>query len=161
MTVSRETTAFNLPDNSTAFVTPQARAGDGFAGSKPSYEEPYYLDQPVGTKSSTGLGFTFPALFRIGGDGWMLLSETGVSSGYAGTRLGDPTADGIYPIRFPEAAENGGIGEPTVTGALPLTTSWKTHHRRRNARTHRRDHRGDGCREAALSSRRGNTSRAV
>lgn len=126
VTILRETTAFNLPDSATAFVTPQARAGDGFAGSKPSYEEPYYLDQPAGTKSSTSLGFTFPALFRIGGDGWMLLSETGVSSGYAGTRLGDPSPDGIYPIAFPEAAENGGIGEPTVTGALPLLSSWKT-----------------------------------
>ncbi len=125
-TILREATAFNLPDSATAFVTPQARAGDGFAGSKPSYEEPYFLDQPVGTKSSFGLGFTFPALFRIGGDGWMLLSETGVSSGYAGTRLGDPTPDGIYPIAFPDAAENGGVGESTVTGALPLLTSWKT-----------------------------------
>ena len=126
VTILRETTAFNLPDSATAFVTPQARAGDGFAGSKPSYEESYYLDQPVGTTSSTGFGFTFPALFRIGGDGWMLLSETGVSSGYAGTRLGDPTSDGIYPVAFPQAAENGGIGEPTVIGALPLLTSWKT-----------------------------------
>lgn len=126
VTILRETTAFNLPNNATAFVTPQAKAGDGFAGSKPSYEEPYDLDQPVGTKSSTGLGFTFPALFRVGGDGWMLLSETGVSSGYAGTRLADPSPDGIYPISFPEAAENGGIGEATVTGALPLLTSWKT-----------------------------------
>jgi hypothetical protein len=126
VTLLRETTAFNLPNNATAFVTPQARAGDGFAGSKPSYEEPYFLDQAVGTKSTSGLGFTYPALFRIGGDGWMLLSETGVSSGYVGTRLGDPTPDGIYPVLFPEAEENGGIGEPTVTGALPLLTSWKT-----------------------------------
>ncbi|MES2923295.1 MAG: glycoside hydrolase family 97 catalytic domain-containing protein [Verrucomicrobiota bacterium] len=126
VTILRETTAFNLPDSATAFVTPQARAGDGFAGSKPSYEEPYFLDQPIGKKSSTGLGYTFPALFRIGGDGWVLLSETGVSSGYAGTRLGDPSPDGLYPIAFPEAAENGGVGDATVSGALPLMTSWKT-----------------------------------
>jgi hypothetical protein len=124
--VQREATGFKFPKSATAFVTPQAPAGSGFAGSKPSYEESYFLDQPVGTKSATGLGFTFPALFRISGDGWVLLSETGVSSGYAGTRLGDPTADGLYPIAFPEGAENGGVGDATVSGALPLMTSWKT-----------------------------------
>lgn len=121
-----EATGFKFPASATAFVTPQARAGTGFAASKPSYEEPYYLDQPIGTKSRTGLGYTFPALFRIGVAGWVLVSETGVSSGYAGTRLGDPNADGLYPIAFPEAAENGGVGEATVSGALPLLTSWKT-----------------------------------
>lgn len=124
--IKSEATGFKFPRSATAFVTPQARAGTGFAASKPSYEEPYFLDQPAGTKSQTGLGFTFPALFRIGDDGWVLLSETGVSSGYAGTRLGDPTPDGLYPIAFPEAAENGGVGEATVAGALPLLTSWKT-----------------------------------
>ena len=124
--IQKETTGFKFPKNATAFVTPQAKAGGGFAGSKPSYEEPYFLDQPVGTKSVTGLGFTFPALFRIGNDGWVLLSETGVSSGYAGTRLGDPSPDGLYPIAFPESAENRGAGDATVSGPLPLTTSWKT-----------------------------------
>lgn len=124
--IQKETTAFKFPKHATAFVTPQAKAGDGFAGSKPSYEEGYMMDVPVGTGSSTKLGFTFPALFRIGGDGWVLLSETGVSSGYAGTKLGDPSPDGLYPIDFPEAAENRGVGEATVSGALPLLTSWKT-----------------------------------
>jgi len=124
--IQKESTGFKFPKHATAFVTPQAKAGGGFAGSKPSYEEPYFLDQPVGTKSATGLGFTFPALFRIGDDGWVLLSETGVSSGYAGTRLGDPSPDGLYPIALPEAAENRGAGDATVSGSLPLTTSWKT-----------------------------------
>jgi hypothetical protein len=121
-----EATGFKFPTNATAFVTPQVRAGGGFAASKPSYEEAYLLDLPVGTKSRTGLGFTFPALFRNGSDGWLLLSETGVSSGYAGTRLGNPTPEGLYPIAFPDAAENAGVGDATISGALPLLTSWKT-----------------------------------
>lgn len=124
--IRREATGFQFPQSATAFVTPQARAGGGFAASKPSYEEPYFLDLPAGTKSRSGLGFTFPALFRIDDAGWVLLSETGVSSGYAGTRLGDPTAEGLYPIAFPEPAENAGVGDATVSGALPLLTSWKT-----------------------------------
>jgi hypothetical protein len=124
--IRSEATGFKLTTSATAFVTPQVRAGGGFAASKPSYEEAYLMDVPAGTKSRTGLGFTFPALFRVGDDGWMLLSETGVSSGYAGTRLGDPTPEGLYPIAFPATAENAGVGDATVSGALPLLTSWKT-----------------------------------
>jgi len=126
MVIRSEATGFKFPTNATAFVTPQVRWGGGFAASKPSYEEAYLLDLPVGTKSRPGLGFTFPALFRIGDDGWVLLSETGVSSSYAGTRLSDPTPEGLYSIAFPEAAENAGVGDATVSGALPMLTSWKT-----------------------------------
>jgi len=124
--IQRELTGFKLPSTATAFVTPQVRWGGGFAASKPSYEEAYMMEVAVGTKSRTTLGFTFPALFRNADAGWMLISETGVSSGYAGTRLSDPTSDGLYSVAFPDAAENGGVGDATVSGALPLLTSWKT-----------------------------------
>ncbi len=126
VTIERETTGFNFPAGATAFVTWQARPGDGWMASKPSYEEGYQIDEPVGTKSPTGLGFTFPALFRVGDAGWVLVSETGTSSNYAGTRLGDPTPDGVYPIAFPEPGENGGIGDATVSAAMPLLTPWRT-----------------------------------
>lgn len=124
--VSRENTGFNFPATTTAFATWQAPAGSGWMASKPSYEEGFQIDVPVGTRSPTGLGFTFPALFRIGDDDWALVSETGVSSRYAGSRLGDPTPGGLYPIAFPEPGENGGIGEATVSAALPLLTPWRT-----------------------------------
>lgn len=124
--VNREATGFDLPNLATAFVTPQVKWGGGFAASKPSYEEGYRLDQPVGTKSGTGLGFTFPALFRVEADGWMLISETGVSSGYVGTRLGDPSPEGLYQVEFPDSGENAGVGGTSVSGALPFQTSWKT-----------------------------------
>lgn len=125
-TIQRELTGFRFPAGTTAFVTSQAPAGSGWMASKPSYEEPYLVDVPAGTKSLTGLGFTFPALFRTGDDGWALVSETGVTSRYAGTRLGEPTADGLYPIAFPEPGENAGSGDATVTAALPLLTPWRT-----------------------------------
>lgn len=124
--IDRELTGFKFPRGTTAFVTPQVRAGGGFAGTKPSYEEGYMMDVPVDRKSSSGLGFTFPALFRLGSDGWALVSETGTSGNYAGTRLSDPTPEGLYTIAFPEKAENGGIGDATVAAALPLQTPWRT-----------------------------------
>ena len=126
VTIQREATGFNLPGNATAFATWQAKPGDGWMASKPSYEEGYQIDEPVGTKSPTGLGFTFPALFRIGDTGWVLVSETGTSSNYAGTRLGDPTPHGVYRIAFPEPGENGGIGDATVSASMPLLTPWRT-----------------------------------
>lgn len=124
--IERELTGFNFPKFATAYVTPQARWGEGFAASKPSYEEGYRLDTPINTKSKRGLGYTFPALFRIGDEGWVLLSETGVTSRYAGTRLSDPTSEGLYTISFPAPAENAGVGDATVSASLPVLTSWKT-----------------------------------
>nr|AIA90351.1 CAZy families GH97 protein [uncultured Christiangramia sp.] len=84
------------------------------------------MDQPVGTPSANKLGYTFPALFHIGDNGWVLLSETGVSSRYVGTRLGEGTKNGLYTIAFPEKAENGGAGDNTVAASIPFQASWKT-----------------------------------
>lgn len=124
--VEKERTGFNLPGAATAFVTQQVAWGGGFAKTKPSYEEGYMMDVPVGTKSRPGLGFTFPALFRLGEQGWMLISETGVTSRYVGSRLGDPDDEGIYPLAFPDERENAGVGDATVSSSLPMTTPWRT-----------------------------------
>ncbi len=124
--VEKEATGFDFPADATAFVTQQAKAGTGWMGTKPSYEEGYLMDVPVGTPSPSGLGFTFPGLFRLGDAAWALVSETGVSSKYAGTRLGDPTEGGLYRIAFPEKDENGGIGDATVAASLPMMTPWRT-----------------------------------
>ena len=124
-TIEKETTGFKLPDGTTTFITPQATAGIGYKNSKPSYEEEYTHEEPVGTKSTYGLGYTFPALFHVGDKGWLLLSETGVDSNYVGSRLSD--ADhGMYTIAFPQEGENNHIGAATATAALPMQTSWKT-----------------------------------
>lgn len=125
-TILSEQTGFDFPSGTTTFITPQAPGGDGWMRTKPSYEEEYTMNEPIGTSSKYKLGYTFPALFRIGTDGWALLSETGVSSRYAGTRLSDGSAEGLYTIALPDARENGGAGDATITAALPLLSSWKT-----------------------------------
>lgn len=124
--ITGEKTGFKFPTKATTFITPQAPYGDGWMGTKPSYEEMYVYDEKVGAKSQYGLGFTFPGLFRIADDGWVLLSETGVTSDYVGTRLGEPDPSGLYPIAFPEKNENGGFGETGALVSLPAQTSWKT-----------------------------------
>ena len=125
-TVDKEITGFKLPAGSTAFITPQAPSLSGWEKTKPSYEEEYTREQPVGTKSQYGLGYTYPALFHLADKGWLLISETGVSGNYVGTRLSDATAEGIYTVTFPQEGENNNKGAVTATAALPMQTSWKT-----------------------------------
>ena len=124
--IEKETTGFDFPSYTTTFITPQAPAGDGWMGTKPSYEEEYTLDEAIGTPSRYKLGYTFTALFHVGNNGWVLVSETGVSSNYAGTKLSEGTQDGLYTITFPEKAENGGVGDATIAASIPSLTSWKT-----------------------------------
>lgn len=124
--VEKELTGFDFPDFTTTFLSPQSTPMIGFKRSKPSYEEEYVPDQPVGTKSRYGLGYTFPALFHVGDNGWALVSETGVDSSYCGSRLGEGTAEGLYTISYPEPGENNGAGGALPAISLPGETPWRT-----------------------------------
>lgn len=124
--VQEEKTGFNLPNNATVYLTPQALPMTGWEETKPSYEENYLFDKPLGTPSEYGVGFTFPALFRLNDSGWMLISETGVDSHYVGSRLGEGNEEGLYSIEFPQPGENNGIGDNFAALALPAYTPWRT-----------------------------------
>lgn len=123
--IMEEKTGFHLPEISTAFLTPQSDAMIGWKRTKPSYEEEYIIDAPIDTKSQYGHGFTFPALFKVGDDGWVLISETGVDRNYCGSRLSDQV-NGVYSIAFPMAEENNGNGTSEPAFALPGSTPWRT-----------------------------------
>lgn len=124
--VRREESGFRLPEYASTFISPQALPMTGWERTKPSYEEEYTFNEPVGRPSKYGVGYTFPALFKLGNDGWMLLSETGVNSGYVGARLGEGSGDGLYMLEFPQEGENNGRGPTSAAGAFPLTTPWRT-----------------------------------
>lgn len=124
--IQKELTGFNFPDKATVFLTPQATPMIGWERTKPSYEEDYIVDAPLGTPSQYGVGFTFPGLFRIGSDGWVLVSETGVTSAFCGSKLSEGTKDGLYSIAYPEPGENNGIGSHLPAISLPGYTPWRT-----------------------------------
>ncbi|WP_348823694.1 glycoside hydrolase family 97 protein [Flavobacterium aestuarii] len=124
--VEKEITAFNFAQNTTTFLTPQATPMIGWMRTKPSYEEEYIADEPIGTPSKYGEGYTFPALFHVANNGWALVSETGVNSSYCGSHLSDGTKDGVYSIAFPNAQENNGNGTPKPAMTLPGETPWRT-----------------------------------
>ena len=124
--VLRETSAFRFPEGTTGFLTPQSHAMIGWKRSKPSYEEFYALDAPLDQRSQYGHGFTFPCLFRVGGDGWVLVSETGVDSRYCASHLSDYDPQEGYSIAFPMPEENNGNGTVEPAFALPGATPWRT-----------------------------------
>ena len=124
--VLRETSAFRFPEGATAFLTPQSHAMIGWKRSKPSYEEFYSFDAPLSERSQYGHGYTFPGLFRVGGDGWVLVSETGVDSRYCASHLSDWDAAEGYSVAFPMPEENNGNGTVEPAFALPGATPWRT-----------------------------------
>ena len=124
--IEREVTSFRFPDGSTTFLSPQIGPMQGWERTKPSYEEDYKADRPMTERSQFGLGYTFPCLFRLGDSGWALVSETGVSSAYCGSRLSDYDPARGYTIAYPEQGEFNGIGSATPGLSLPGSTPWRT-----------------------------------
>lgn len=124
--IMSEATGFDFPSHTTTFLTPQSDAMIGWKRTKPSYEEEYKYDAPMTDKSQYGHGYTFPGLFHVGNDGWVLVSETGVGSNYCGTRLSDMKGDGLYTIELPMPEENNGNGTIEPAFALPGATPWRT-----------------------------------
>lgn len=125
VTVNQEATGFRFPQQTTTFLCPQSDAMIGWKRTKPSYEEEYKADAPMNVRSQYGHGYTFPCLFRIGDNGWVLVSETGVDSRYCGSRLSD-AQDGMYNIAFPMPEENNGNGTSAPAFSLPGSTPWRT-----------------------------------
>lgn len=125
VTVNSERTGFRFPSQTTTFLCPQSDAMIGWKRTKPSYEEEYKADAPMSERSGYGHGYTFPCLFRVGDDGWVLVSETGVDSRYCGSHLSDAD-NGLYSIAFPMPEENNGNGTVAPAFALPGATPWRT-----------------------------------
>ncbi len=124
--IQEEITGFDLPNEATTYITPQSTPMIGWENTKPSYEEEYTLNEKTGKPSQYGVGYTFPALFKIAEKGWVLISETGVHGQYVGSRLGEGSAEGFYPLEFPQEGENNGIGEIFPSMALPAQIPWRT-----------------------------------
>lgn len=123
--IEKELTGFSFPTQTTTFLTPQAPSGSGWMRTKPSYEEEYEADAPLNQNSKYRLGYTFPALFHVGKEAWALVSETGVTGAYCGSKLSESN-NGTFSISFPEKDENNGHGSAEPAMALPATTPWRT-----------------------------------
>ena len=124
--VNSEETGFRFPAGTTTFLCPQSDPMIGWKRTKPSYEEEYKADIQMDVRSQYGHGYTFPCLFKIGENGWVLVSETGVDSRYCGSRLSDVTEGSLYTVTFPMPEENNGNGTVEPAFSLPGSTPWRT-----------------------------------
>jgi len=122
--VLSEVTGFKFPSHTTTFLSPMMKPMTGFARTAPSYESGYKADGELGTKAD--YGYVFPGLFHIGNDGWVLLSETGVSSLYCASHLETTSDKNLYQVAYPNMDENNGFGSTGATLSLPGKTPWRT-----------------------------------
>lgn len=122
--IDDEVTSFVLPEATTTFLCPQMKPMTGFARTAPSYETSYTADAPMG-ENGYGDGYVFPALFKLGDDGWMLISETGVDGSYCGSHIANVEGN-VYKVAFPNPAELNGLGSSSAGVTLPGETPWRT-----------------------------------
>lgn len=122
--VEKEITGFKFPSFATAFLSPMMTPMTGFARTAPSYESGYVADEPM-ENTTADYGYVFPGLFRVGDDGWVLITETGVSSLYNASHL-SAYNDGVYTVEYPHPSQNNGFGSTGAQIGLPGVTPWRT-----------------------------------
>ncbi|MBR4271884.1 MAG: glycoside hydrolase family 97 N-terminal domain-containing protein, partial [Bacteroidales bacterium] len=121
--VKDDQTHFNMPQGTTTFLSAQMKGGTGWSRTAPSYETPYFADRPTGDNAD-GAGFIFPCLFKTP-NGWVLISETGVTSAYCGSHL-DCTGGNNYKIANPMDSDFNYNGSSAPGIPLPGCTPWRT-----------------------------------
>jgi hypothetical protein len=122
--LNEEVSSFHFLPGTKAWLQPMSVAKTGYAQCNPSYEEYYEKEIPVGTPSTLGAGWVFPALFRSG-DTWVLLSEGSLSRVYCASRLRTDSPEGEYTIGFPDPREVFPGGGANPESKLPWLTPWR------------------------------------
>lgn len=122
--LKEELSSFQFPANAKAWLQPMSVAKTGWEKVNPCYEELYQQEIAVGTPSTLGAGWCFPALFRSGDD-WVLVSECNIGRNYCASRLRNESPDGKYTIGFPDPREGIADGAVAPESTLPWTTPWR------------------------------------
>lgn len=122
--VEKEVTGFRFPANTTTFLSPMMTSMTGFARTAPSYESGYTADAAMETNTDAN-GYVFPGLFHIVNNGWVLVSETGVSSLYCASHLSNYN-NGIFNVEYPDIKNNNSFGSTGAQIGLPGVTPWRT-----------------------------------
>jgi hypothetical protein len=124
--IEKEATGFKFPAATTTFLSDMMKPMTGFARTAPSYESMYKADAPMVKSNRIEEGYIFPGLFRVNNNGWVLVSETGVSSLYCASHLSEISPDGVYMVEYPNPKQNNGFGSTGAALSLPGVTPWRT-----------------------------------
>ena len=122
-----EFSSFRFADSARAWLQIMAIAKTGWCGTNPSYEENYTQNVPVGTPCPWPSGWVYPALFQSNG-AWVLVSETGLTTQYCGTRLTEIAGTPEYKVRFPMPQEVIDTATQDIRPRLtfPWQSPWRT-----------------------------------
>lgn len=119
-TVINELTGFKVPLNGKCWIQPYDKASKW----TPGYELYYENEIPIGNPSPNAEGWAFPALFHANNN-WLLISEANLTKNYAGIRMEQKAENGLYKVRFPEAADGEGVGAVHPVSTLPWDMPWR------------------------------------
>ena len=122
--VKTEKTSFKFEASTKAWMHPYAKVKDGWCQTQPSYEEQYEYEVPVGTPSTLGVGWTFPALFKTT-NSWVLITEAGLTPDYVGTHLSHLSPNGEYSIAFPQKGETVKATDSEYPVSANITSPWR------------------------------------
>ncbi len=122
--LTEEVTSYHFLAGTKAWLQPMSVAKSGWSQVNPCYEEFYQKDISVGTPSTFGAGWVYPALFRSG-DTWLLVTEGSLPRNYCATRLRSESPDGEYSVGFPDPREKIGDGPVNPQSELPWLTPWR------------------------------------
>lgn len=122
--INEELSSFHFSPETKAWLQPMSVAKTGWKSTNPSYEEHYAQEIPVGTPSTLGAGWIYPALFHSG-DTWLLISEAALSRGDCATRLRHESPNGEYTVGFPDPRETIGGRPVNPSVAIPGLLPWR------------------------------------
>lgn len=122
--IQSEQTSFKFDTTTRAWLHPHADAETGWCETQPSYEEQYHYDMSVGTAAPLVAGWSFPALFKTD-KYWVMLSESGLTPDYVGTRLAQESPQGEYFIGFPQKGEMINDEEPNYVVGKEIVSPWR------------------------------------
>lgn len=124
--IEREASGYRFPKETTTFLTDYHTPMTGWMRTQPSYEEYYEPDAALNRASKYNLGYTYPALFHVGDEGWVLIGETGVTGRSNASHLSDPANGELFTVVYSDPRENNGFGSTGMQLGLPMSTPWRT-----------------------------------
>ena len=122
--LSEEISSFHFLPGTKAWLQPMSVAKSGWSQVNPCYEEFYKKDIPVGTPSTLGVGWVYPALFQTSNT-WLLITEGSLPRNYCATRLRSESPDGEYSVGYPDPREKIRNGPVNPESELPWLTPWR------------------------------------
>jgi hypothetical protein len=122
--ITEESTYYNFPEITKAWLQPMSKAKSGWKEVNPSYEEHYHFEIPVDSLSPIGEGWVYPALFKVDKTR-VLISESDLDRTYCGTRLKYNQEKKALQVTFPQKEEVFPGKGLLPQSASPFSTPWR------------------------------------